>query len=121
MCTKSCPQWGPPPRELTTPQVLPGDSAGFCAWWFLQGFGALPRTKTTTPRPSLTRDPSQQAKIFAQKMAKASKLEWVGGHNPFSPFALGVVAFHRLTLVHTRVRYTEYRVLMWLTCGPLPR
>ena len=37
------------------------------------------------------------------KMAKACKLRWFGGYNPFSPFVLGVMVFHRFALVHTRV------------------
>ena len=37
------------------------------------------------------------------KMAKARKLRWVGGYNPFSLFVLGVMVFHRFALVHRRV------------------
>ena len=68
--TKSCPLWCPPSRVLTRWQALPEDSVRLCAWWFLQGFGVSCCTKTTTQRPFLTRDLSQRAKIFAQKMAK---------------------------------------------------
>ena len=62
----------------------------------------LPRTGTTTPRPSLTRDPSQRAKSFAQNgEGLKNSLGW--RVQPIFPFVLGVMVFHRFALVHTRV------------------
>ena len=73
-----------------------------------------PRTETATPRPSLTRNPTLGAKIFAKILARAYKLDLVGWYDLFSLFSLGVVVFCRFALVHTRVRYTGYKVLVWL-------
>ena len=89
-------------RVLTTWQALPEDSTGLCAWWCLKGFGVPPRTETTTLRPSLTRDPSQRAKSFAQNgEALKTSLGW--RVQPIFLFVLGVMVFHRFALVHTRV------------------
>ena len=61
-----------------------------------------PRTETTTPRPSLTRDPSQRAKSFAQNgEGLKTSLGW--RVQPIFPFVLGVMVFHRFALVHTTV------------------
>ena len=75
-------------------QALPEGSAGSGAWWYLPGFGVPPVTKTTAARWFVTRDPSRDAKTFAQILARACKLEWVGRYYPSSLFALGVVDFH---------------------------
>ena len=61
-----------------------------------------PCTETTTPRPSLTRDPSQRAKSFARNgEGLKNSLGW--RVQPIFPFVLGVMVFHRFALVHTRV------------------
>ena len=66
-------------------QALPEDSTGWCAWLFLQGFGVPSRTKTTTPRASLTRDPGQRAKTFAQKWRRLENFVGLAGTTNF-PF-----------------------------------
>ena len=61
-----------------------------------------PRTETRTPRPSLTRHPSQRAKSFAQNgEGLKTSLGW--RVQPIFLFVLGVMVFHRFALVHTRV------------------
>ena len=99
---------------LTTWQALPEDSAGLCAWWCLQGFGVPPRTETTTPRPSLTRDPSQRAKSFAQNgEGLKTSLGW--RVQPIFPFCVGRDGFPPICPCPHEGRYTKYGVLVWLT------
>ena len=99
---------------LTTWRALPEDSTGLCAWWCLQGFGVPPRTETTTPRPSLTRDPSQRAKSFAQNgEGLKTSLGW--RVQPIFPFCVGPDGFPPICPCPHEGRYTRYEVLVWRT------
>ena len=48
-------------------------------------------------------------------------MSWVGGYNSFSFFhvesfeSVEVVVFHLFAFPHTRVKYTTYIVLVWVT------
>ena len=112
--TKSCPRCRPPSRVLTTWQALPEDSTGLCAWWCLPGFGVPPGTETTTPRPSLTRNPSPRATTFAQN-GEGLKISLRWRVQPIFPSCVGRDGFPPICPCPHEGGYTRYEVLVWLT------